>query len=352
MKAGPPIIFPDPIKKHSFQVYNAAMHPIDHELNDLSIILSKNFGLIKTFNFYFFPESEGYLPFYEELQECELIGLSRPKLGIQNITWLDIFDYQPGDEIHILYEYFSADEYYTQANTIKTITKYLSRNDYLDSIIYTRERKRSELRVWDDSSSFIFKHDTLVLVIKPDSIFDKLPGEPVVNDYEAYAYSMNGQTKIQPSVAGRIWPGFDTCWSNCCVDDCSSDYYYYQGLGGPYYQCDFPFTMGGIKNQLVYYKKGDVTWGTPLVVSAIDEPVLHNEIEVYPNPASSELTVTIPVILLPLQFELINLAGTIIFSTEIESGAYSIPLDDKLEGLYIYKLTSSGFASAGKIVIE
>lgn len=93
----------DSVKNISFQVYNTMMVPINHGLNDMELILSKNHGLIRTFNFQLFPDYHYDDIYRQDFAEYELVGFSNPLLGIQNLTWFDVYNHQPGDEIHTKY---------------------------------------------------------------------------------------------------------------------------------------------------------------------------------------------------------------------------------------------------------
>ncbi len=322
----------DSTKTISFQAYNKNMTPINHCLNNMTIILSKFYGLVKAFNFYLFPccECENYLN--ENFQEFNLIGLSKPQIGIQNLTWFNVFDFQTGDEIHSLYtEDCWGSGWNDYSITQKTIVKYLSRIDYPDSIVYEIEIKRSKYTRWIDTSSFDFINDTRKQKVVPNLIFDKLPGEPIIEEHEAYTYFMtNGKilSKTEPSDYEKIWPSYDSCWRNCCVDGCFPSYTYLKGLGGAYYWCDnYFFCLGGTENKLVYYKKGEITWGTPLIVTNINDINQKENIIVFPNPAKDILCLSIPENVLPITFELIDTKGQIFLKKEINSDISSINIE-------------------------
>ena len=92
----------DSVKTIGFQVYDKNMDLLDYPLNTMELRISKNFGFVKTFNFYLFPNLTDYTS--ERFEEYSLIGLSNPEIGIQNLTWFEINDFQPGDELHIVNE--------------------------------------------------------------------------------------------------------------------------------------------------------------------------------------------------------------------------------------------------------
>ena len=93
----------DSVKSIGFQVYDKNMNLLDYVLNNMELKISKNYGFVSTFNFYFFPDFQISYPF-EQFEEYDLIGLSNPKIGVQNLTWFEVNDFQPGDEIHVLNE--------------------------------------------------------------------------------------------------------------------------------------------------------------------------------------------------------------------------------------------------------
>lgn len=346
----------DSAKTIGFQVYDKTMTPISNKLNNMSVILSKNFGLVKTFNFNLFPDYETDHSLYEQLEEYDLIGLSKPQIGIQNLTWFDVHDFQIGDEIHVLYQSGRWAEGYDYAQSKKTIFKYLERTDYADSIIYRLELKRSIQKTWPDSSAFEYFHDTINSVIKPNALFEKLPGEPIISEYEAYSYSMTNGTnlsKTEPSDHGKFYHSFDSCWSYIDVYGCFPSYNYIKGLGGPYYQCITASVFGNVKNELVYYKKGQVTWGTPLIITEISNNNYEVNIELFPNPAKENIWIKTQTSNLPFTFELIDLNGQTLMIKEIKDGLSSVNVDKLPSGIYLYRLRNkNGTTKFGKLIIE
>lgn len=345
----------DSVKTIGFQVYNKNLIPISHVLNNMTLLLSKNYGFVRIFNFYLFPDYNINFPEFE-LQEYNLVGLSKPQIGIQNLTWFDVYDFQVEDEIHILYKeswWGSSNDYST---THKTIIKYLLRNDYTDSIVYEIEIERSKYKIWYDSntSSYDYIHDIRKSLIVPDSIFDKLPGEPIISEYEACSYYMINDinlSKTEPSGYEKICLFSDTCWTYCDVWGCWPSYSYIKGLGGPYYGCDnFTFMQ---ENKLVYYKKGNKTWGTPLIISDIKDTKLDKDILMFPNPTKDILWIKIINLDLPLTFELFNIKGQIIVKKDIVSEVSSISIKSYNKGIYMYRiLGNSGIVKCDKIIIE
>lgn len=347
----------DSVKTIGFQVYDHTMTPVEHAVNDLTIAISKNFGLIKTVNFFLFPSCEfSYL--WESLEEFNLIGLSEPKTGIQNLTWFEVFDFQKGDEVHTVYtisDWGSGNGY---SKTTKTILKYLSRADQLpESIAYDADRKQSIFYYWQDSSSLTFLQDTCTITINPNKEFDKLPGEPVVSEHEAYYNFMFTDSLLSKTVASAyeyIWPGYnDSCWSNCCIDGCFSSYSYIKALGGPYFSCTNFISIGGEELKMVYYRKGSKTWGTPLVISDIPEADEIVDLEIYPNPATDMIWIKMTSSSLPADFEITDLNGKTLLQKEIHSVLTQVKISDDLHGFYLYRIIQkSEIIHNGKLLVE
>jgi hypothetical protein len=285
----------DSVKTIGFQSYDKDMNQRDLGLNNMQLQISKNYGFVKLFNFYLFPYFQVDYP-TEIFEEYELIGLSNPKVGVNNLTWFEVNDFQVGDELHVLDE--SSCWYgngYGSATTNKAIYKYLERTDYSDSIVYLYSRKQSISTTWTDSSDFKYYDDTLKTIIKLDSLFDMMPGEPIITDYETYNYYMTNESplsKTNPRGYESFGFGGDSCWWMILADGCLTADKYIKGLGGPYYSCTQAFCLGGAERKLVYYKKVGDTWGSPLLITRISDISIAKNIMIYPNPAKSNINIT------------------------------------------------------------
>jgi hypothetical protein len=339
----------DSVKTIEFQVYNTSMVPIVHALNDMTLLLSRNFGFIRTTNFNLFPDLIGY---HGPLQELILIGLSKPSLGIQNLTWFEVFDFQPGDEIHEYYKTYSIDSQEIR----KKIAKYLERTDFEDSIIYRVELTQTINKNWIDGSYFDYSQDTINILIRQDTLFNKLPGEPIISDNLTYSYAMNKQnnlSKVQPSYSDKYFFQTDSCWMSPVIDDCDPYFNYVKGLGGPYYECDNGFSYGGTENSLVYYKKGQSAWGVPLIITAIPNVPLQPIVTVFPNPTSDRVWIIAPESVYPFIFELVSINGQVLNHSNMVSPATSINVSKYGRGTFLYRLLDiNGNMISGKLVIE
>ncbi len=336
----------DSVKTISFRLYDKSMKRIT--LNSDSIVkLSRSHGFIQTYNFYLFPDQHDLS---ESLTSFKIAGLSNPCVGIQNLTWLKVYDFQPGDIFHSIYN----DNWWGEYNMIKNIIdRYLTRTESNGCIAYLFEREANTITYRPNSgTTYSYNIDTIQRTYCEDSIFNMLPGEPVINEYEAYTYVMKGSsTKIAPSEFSKIRSGSDSCWSNCCVDGCYPSYTYIKGQGGPYYWCsDWGATLS---NELVYYKKGDEVWGTPLTITATKDKEIEKIFDLWPNPAVNSINLEYSLPHESLSFELSDISGQVVLLEEINSMEARIMLREEWEGIYIYRIyTEDEIMKTGKLIIE
>jgi hypothetical protein len=351
----------DSVKTISFAVYDKSMKPVSMYLLDtVTIIISKNYGFVKTLNFLLFPNCKTFV-YPQVLDVYTIAGLSKPKVGVQNLTWLDVNDYNVNDEVHVYYEAANWEAGNNYSILEKTIYKYFNRIDYKDSVKYYIDREQSTFRriVKWDSTSFAYVHDTIFSVFKPDSIFDKYPDEPIVQPIEnrqmLFSNLMSNAkyiSKTTSSVNGTYMSSYsDSCWQPILFGGCLSIFTYIKGLGGPYYTCIHQIAIGGEDRKLVYYKKGDTVWGTPLVITGFENIDIKSTIEVFPNPADDLLWIRANIKDLPYSIEIMDLKGRILLKAKIVSDLQSINICGIAKGLYVYKIISdSKMVQTGKII--
>jgi len=346
----------DSVKTIGFKVFDKKTNALSHVLNAMSIIISKNYGFVKTLNFSMFPGFDIY--YYEDLlQEYTLAGLSAPKIGLQNLEWYDVNDFEVGDEMHVSYE---NSEWYDPAYVVSdlqlTIYKYLARKENADSIVYTIERRQSQKKTAIANTTYTYVHDTIKTIIKPWPLFENLPGEVIISDNWAYTLSMKSDnfiSKTIPSFYDRFHLNSESCWSNCCADGCFPTDTYLKGLGGPYYKCDNVFSGGGLTNKLVYYKKGSDSWGVPLVITSMPKIRTEDKIKIYPNPAKNRIYITVQNLGFPVMLKIVNMEGLVVLTNKVDSNSSSVNIENLKPGIYIYCFSKNDERiKAGKLIIE
>ncbi|MDD3685524.1 MAG: T9SS type A sorting domain-containing protein, partial [Bacteroidales bacterium] len=329
----------DSVKFISFQVYNDAMTPVNHVLNTFEIVLSKNYGIVKTLNFYNFPDIEDCYFECEYLNEFYIIGISNPFTGVQNFTSLDIFNFQPGDELHVSEGYSSFFSW--NSFTQNKISRCLARYDYSDSIFYDVETTVATWNYNDGETIYNFYIDTIVEKYYLNSLLSCFPDEAFEDGYDMTALKMISQphlAKVDNNAYRFIFDG-DDCWSLLMADGFLPRYEYYYGLGGPYYS-ETQGNMGDVGSRtLVYYKIGEDTWGTPLVLSGLKSQQTENEFTIYPNPANEEIRFTVPSEIITCCVEIYNLQGTLVYSDHFNKINNKIDVQFLPSGVYMLKVT-------------
>lgn len=340
----------DSIKYISFKVYDQDMQAIEHSLNNLPIRITKNFGLISTLNFYYFPHHQSEYSSNESVGIYGLIGLSEPLTGFQNITWFDVYDFQPGDEIHVRYEDSFSDAYSSSEETDLSTYYYLNRIDLNDTIFYTILRRENKFSMFinefNNLSSSAYYEDTIVTTITQNAEFNHLPDEPVIKDDQLFTYTMINDAiplKIMPSDYDilQVW---GSCWTYPVIDECAPAYTYIKGLGGPYYSCDHVFGWGGIDRKLVYYKKGDVTWGNPLDLTTIenDDEEVKQIFNFYPHPAHDYIIIELLLNLPGAECEIIDSGGRSMIKRMITNSVTYIGISELKKGIYFLRISAKG----------
>ncbi len=327
----------DSVKYISLQLYNILAEPVSSYFNTDTLKLSKEFGLLRSMNFYFFPAiSTKVHSAFEEATTIDLVGICKPELGIQDFTWLETFDFQPGDEIHIEDSYL--DYCYESYHISQNLVRYLDRTDYEDSIVYLIEE---EVFVYDaESKNSPIDHSskTLTKTITKNAEFDHLPGETIITDNQAYRYFLSDEE----SPAKMILSGcdyltdFGNCWYQDYSEYCSSRSYYMKGLGGPYYDMYFPICAESYirdSRLLKYYKKGNTTWGIPVHVEAAEKE--SNPLVLLPNPATSEVRLELTEDQLPAEVSVYSSDGRLMLQKRIENSTTEIPVAHLPAGLYL-----------------
>ena len=261
----------------------------NHPINDMTIIVSEHFGLLKTINFSLFPEKTIYS---NELQTYNLVGLSSPQIGIVNLTWREIYDFDIGDEIHVIY----AESIPFSSVEEKKKYIYLDKTIFSNSITYRLDREIQMRKSSPEGTEYTYRHDTITQTYNANSkyLLEKLSGETIGSSDE---YTATEIRMRMDNIPKKIYNPYmtiynkrdDSCWHTIIMDGCFHVDTYLKGLGGAYYSCDY-YPFYHYSNELKYYKKGDIIWGTPLSISNLQE-YKDSFVKIYPNPTTGQLRI-------------------------------------------------------------
>jgi len=350
----------DSVKTIGFRVYNGNNELLEHRLNSLHIMLSKEYGILKTLAFKSFPD---YTSIERDLYPFTLVGISNPPVGVQNLTYKEVFgDFYPGDELHTVTESCSGGLEESVCSTRRRIERYLSRIDYPDSIVYSVMRITSTYGTSKQGSSYSFRQDTVVsrVIFNSGLSFATLSLEPIVygDNVSYYEQSLRYIGSGDYVMAKTYYPNYymykldEDCWSWDYVDAMETSYYYLQGFGGSYHYASLWFDYS--YESLVYSKKGDVEIGKPLAIR--DETTVYdikeNHMRVYPNPARDYVSIDNEKGI-PLVFELFDINGRILVSEAIQTSHFTWDVRSLHKGIYLYRVKTEGVClKSGKLMID
>lgn len=341
----------DSVKTIELQVTDSMGNGVVHELNGFQMKLSCHFGFVSMPAFMVFPDygDEYYNLHHPDLGPFDLAGLTNPETGVTNLTWKKIYDYESGDEIHTsTFEYSCnfTNPCGTETDK-KEIFRVLSREEKNDTILYS-----VELRVQNFGVNGL---DTIDYFITDYPKFDLLPGE-IVGDFDLNEFTMGTKSKSEPYIFDAVFGDvYDSCKYQLAVDACDVTYTYYKGLGGPYYDAFLcPFTpFYRYSHKLLYYRKGEVTWGTPLIISDVhDFSDAQFVFSIFPNPAKDLITVNIPETWINPQLEIWNLCGQKITGQNLKGQSVQVDISSVSDGIYFISIIGEQGKYIAKLVVK
>ena len=292
------------VKEISFEAQDSLGANLNHAVNNNCILLSKDYGLIKTFEFRKFPN---------EINNLELIGMSNPKVGKQNLTKFEVYNYSIGDEIHTLIldnPASSWENYYQNIESKNTYRRQsiLNRTNYFpDSIIYQiKIEDQIEIKYYtaglNEPDSIIYKYETEVVNSKiiPDYDFDLPPNYPashpssfldynICENYKLILNDDNRLVKIENLLNDCVYnvpisyssTGF-LCWNK--TDNSSNVLFqnygvFIEGIGDELHKTDptdylNPYNVHFIQ----YWKKGNEMQGTPFLFTSNQTLILSKQL--------------------------------------------------------------------------
>jgi len=344
----------DPVKVITLQAKNSAGGDIAGIFNGKTIRLSQHYGLTRFFDVYRTPA---------DTTELTLIGSTVPVMGVQPFGWQEVYDFEVGDEFH----YLKRDIYNFSAGVeCKIIKTVIGKTQFgSDSVRYTFARcSKSWYPMPPPNTSTL--QDTVsethnFLALAEDPSLQMLPDE--------FLPAAFPQVLSVPA-ASRIRGPFN----NRQVQVCNSGAYVYSG--GCYTD---PFESFGPENKfapglgltnsfwsmadlyveshvynLVWFRKGTETWGTPVaancdaLLTGTDEISPAQGMVVYPNPATSEIRVIIPPAFKPGKYTLTDLSGRIMTTGKIMGNSFAVHRNNLLSGIYLLTVTDAGGRIIGR----
>ncbi|MFN3403917.1 MAG: T9SS type A sorting domain-containing protein [Cytophagaceae bacterium] len=338
----------DQIKTINLSFKNSEGNTLEHPFNGKKIKISENYGLVQGYDFLLFPE---------DTTAFSLAGLSNPKVGFQNITAREIYDFEVDDIFHIEEKQVfitSLPSYFHKKERIKILSKRISINQ--DTLEYEVETLSNIKRSVSGETEIELINKTIKFIISSEE--NKILNLPSLNitpinqdgNYNCSNKGINGRE------------GKYTTYSNYSGETCYSFImhptvtYYYKGLGGGYYSGYFDIAPEADYRSLVYYKKGAEEWGTAMDLITGTGTKQSNALNIHisPNPFAENTSITISGNSgNDYTLTVSDVLGKVVKQIRFSGDNYTLEKDQLTEGIYLYKiLDSRNNASTGKLVVK
>jgi len=327
----------DMVKVITLQAKDNSNNNVSHILNGKTIKLSQHFGISKMLDVFFIP---GDTSMYY------LAGKSNPAIGVHNLTWKEVFDYDTGDVFHYYSELGmpATDIIYI----IETVVNKVIKGNY-DTIIYTID-VCSRTYSFGEPSNYL--NTITQTIVSADSAYSDLQSLPEqfspLTFWDSYQNRHSGDFgNYNQRMSKRIETGYyermNSCWAYGIFDSYDS-YTYAKGLGCTNYVYNEGDPSNYLINSLVYFKKGSETWGTPVAMDCYDLLDGINKLQkdnfhlfIVPNPVETQARITISGLDKndPGTFLLYDIAGREIVRMKISSNPFTFDRTGLTSGLYL-----------------
>ncbi len=342
----------DEVKTITFSVQNSFNQSVTtNPFHDKFLLLSENFGLLNAFNFYKFPN---------DTLLYDLVDIT-PTSEYRMKTIKKIYDFNIGDEFHT----FFTDVRYGMNNTVydgtiqRVIQKVVSKTTYNPdtAITYQFERCQMIFNYLNYIVDTTYTYDTVTTVYSycnfSDSSLFQMPRETFYRPIGIYENNFltlkDYNNRLEYKYIDRLDYYFNNnCWDFTYIDPGPNVTQYYEGLGGPFYNYYIWSSYLCLKRiNLVYYKKGETTWGSPIAPNCLslinDVQELKpsaSEVNIYPNPARNKVFVDLKnVDSKSVTIEIFSLEGKMLQQQTIATNSISeIDIQSLPSGMFVLKI--------------
>jgi len=340
----------DTVKTISFLCKDSLGNTISHSVNQLELLVSKRYGMLKSLNFLTFPNDTSYLL---------LASHNNLSSGIKNLKWKEIYDFEVGDEFHT-HEYISGIPFQSDTYEKKII---LSKINTQSSWIYTVDR---EYYLENYQGDTLYLRDTLTEIYPFYHYSDTISLKELFTCdgfgncsgvHWSLNYSNNYQQvrKIYDNNYYNYFLVGDTCLT-VFLGSSIPDTFYLAGLGGGYYHAA---GSGSYDNRILeYYKKGSTTWGNPIDFGLYNEvqniKIETKKLEVFPNPSTESIHVNLPEKLREDYLLILDGLGQLVMKKKLENiqegDLLTLNIGDWTNGVYIIQIQTENAVWLNKIV--
>jgi hypothetical protein len=357
----------DSVRTITLQAYDALGGNIANDFNGLQIEISKNYGIIKAYNWHNFPNDTAMY---------ELAGMENAQVGAHIVTAVDIYNFAIGDRFDFRAVSNSwaqsnpnSSFYYSKVLTAKTISangdtiRYTWVQDYAHLIgifvaSYAQAQTVMTTVVLSEKDSLLeFPLDHLEFAHGPDSAQGYYENKQPIFPFDPTIFNgrmMKGQITFMPFYYDQNAGCFMA--ANLSWGPCDGGYEIYaDGLG--LVTSRFGSATCFNNGDLLYYEKGAETWGTPIdwsVVLGIDQSVSPVSIlRTWPNPATDKVCVeTNDNSGAPVHYQILNSSGQLLGEgvSIATAGVLEVPVNELPGGFYFLRIQIDGSVRITKFI--
>lgn len=339
----------DSVKYISLQEFDASNNPINSGVNQLSLILSKHHGIIRTLNFRDFPGfNNGYY-----LMMWNIVGLPGNQDGAHPLTYGEIFDFNVGDEFHYWKSLYPipmrkivtgktfSDNNDTVTYQINLSTWVNTNNGFIDYVANITES-------YTNLNSYVMPEN-----IAPSEAYNDLNyySMPVIMNYFMINYCGGITAILTPGEEflpdspcfWYFYPFEPACIYSIYVKGCGklSYAYFNNGAGISCNNC----------YDLVYIKKGSFNCGDPIGFYDIDEDDWkRNTINLSPNPCDGQFSIIGSNLQSPVSIRIFDMAGKMLYQKNQKSDEL-VDFSGHSPGIYFVQVISGNQVYTSKLII-
>ena len=338
---------PDSVKVITVQARDISDNPIQNPFNGTHFSISKNYGMVQGYTWSIFPVQPDTFLF--------------TRISASRLTVADVFNYNTGDIFQFRQTHYtpSAPPGYTE---YVISGKWYSANS--DTLYYERQVAKKDFIFVPNPSPHLDSvmsayTDTIFYTNLSDELYNGAYPEETILGGVPSSYQMfrdpalyNGRTYISHFAYNYYYNG--TCYTNNPVGDHVHDYHVWiEGCG--MFQSSYDNNNSGgpiwYTNDLVYYKKGSEEYGTPLLISSIDEKGT-GEIKVvaYPNPANDKLYMK--GVRTGTQFIIYDITGRKVMTGHCTGETSLLNIEKMQPGAYFLEVREKQNSATIKIIVE
>jgi len=299
----------DSIKRIVFQFRDSSNNLINHSINSERIFISKSNGFVNTFSLYDHP-----------LEQSVSYRLRKFNQLFKTTTFTnaEVFDLNIGDEYHFMLNDSPPNtppghDIYNHVVTTKTSS---ANGDTIRlRILEHREKRTSTVDFTTNPPTLVYNttnssRSLTRAILHPNATFNSDIGFEVkswrdtTNGYydsvattTGYSHYLpfyntntyNNRVTINPE---NYFFAYDSTWNSWIVDNSLASPYSNHYLIGVFNFTNYWNNQSGGGGypeyySMIYFKKGNETWGTPRLVTGIEDQMSNEErVYLYPNPAN------------------------------------------------------------------